>query len=71
MTPRVRLYACIAAANHGSSISQIMGESRRVPEVRARREIWRRLHRDGFSISAIGRMTNRDHSTVLHGLRQI
>jgi hypothetical protein len=70
LTPRVRLYACIAAANHGTSIARIMGEGRCRPEVLARREIWRRLHDDGFSLAAIGRFTNRDHSTVIHGLRK-
>ena len=70
MTPRVRLYACIAAANHGTSIKRVMGESRTRADVEARWEIMRRLHDDGFSLSQIGRWIKRDHSTVIHGLRR-
>lgn len=70
VTGRARLYACIAAANHGVTIAQIMGEGRQRPIVRARWEMWERLYRDGLSAASIGRMTNRDHTVVLHGIRQ-
>lgn len=68
MTPRVRLYACIAAANHKTTIKCVMGESRSRPDVYARREVMRRLRDDGFSYSQIGRWLDRDHSTVMFGL---
>lgn len=66
---RARLYGCIAAANHGTTIGALFGESRQRQDVAARREVWRKMKDDGFSLSEIGRLTNRDHSTVLHGLR--
>lgn len=66
---RVRLYGCIAAANHGTTIGALFGDSHQRRDTAARREVWRRLKADGFSLAAIGRMTNRDHSTVLYGLR--
>ena len=66
---RVRLYACIAAAKQGTTIAAVLGDVRSRPEVTARREVWRRLKADGFGVAAIGRMTNRDHSTIVHGLR--
>ena len=68
--PRVRLYACIAAANHQTTLTAVLSDSRRRPDVLARREVWQRLHRDGFTLAAIGRMTNRDHTSVLHGLKK-
>jgi hypothetical protein len=71
LTPRVRLYACIAAANHGTTIARVLGESRARRETAARREVWRRLYDDGFSYAAIGRFTDRDHATVMHGLKKI
>ena len=37
----------------------------------ARQEMFRRLHdRHGWSLSRIGRCVGRDHTTVLHGVRQ-
>ena len=70
LTPRVRLYACIAAANHGTTIARVLGESRARRETAARREVWRRLYDDGFSYAAIGRFTDRDHATVIYGLKK-
>lgn len=68
MTPRVRLYACIAAANHGTTIQRAMGGSLSKPDVLARKEVMQRLHGDGLSLSQIGRMVNRNHATVMHSL---
>jgi len=70
LTQRVRLYACIAAANHGTTIARVLGESRARRETAARREVWRRLYDDGFSYAVIGRFTDRDHATVMHGLKK-
>lgn len=67
-TPRTRLYACIEGARFGLSPREVLGESRCVPNVAARWAVMRRLRADGFSVSAIGRMTNRDHSSVLYAL---
>jgi chromosomal replication initiation ATPase DnaA len=66
---RARLYGCIAAANHGTTLASVFGESRQRPDVKARWEMWRRMRADGLSLSQIARATNRDHTTVLHGLR--
>lgn len=68
MTPRVRLYACISAANHGSTIGRVLGECCSRPDVKARWEVMRRLREDGFSSTQIGHWLNRDHSSVLHAL---
>lgn len=68
MTPRVRLYACIAAANNKTTIQRAMGDSRRKPDVLARREVMGRLYADGFPLAQIGRWLHRDHATVMHSL---
>ena len=68
---RARLYACIEAANHGITSAQIFGESKRRTIVQARWAVWRRMAADGLSPSAIARATNRDHSSVLHGLGRL
>ena len=36
-----------------------------------RRQVWLKLWEDGMSIAQIGRMTQRDHTTVLWGLRAV
>lgn len=71
MTLRVRLYAFIAATEHGTTVAAIMGERRDTATVQARWTIWRWLHDDGFSLAQIGRWTNRDHTSVIHGLRRL
>lgn len=35
-----------------------------------RRQIWALLRDEGMSLPQIGRLFNRDHTTVLHGLRE-
>ena len=70
-TGRARLYACIAAANHGTKPACVFGESRLRRDVLARHEMWRRMYADGLSVAAIGRATNRHHSTVLQGLGRL
>lgn len=67
--PRVRLYACIAAAEHHVNIGEVLGSSRTRPAVLARWDVMRRLRNDGFSTPQIGRWLDRDHSTVVYGLR--
>jgi hypothetical protein len=70
-TGRVRLYACIAAANHGTTIPGVLGESRHRPDVGARQEVMCRLYDDGFPLAQIGRFLNRDHSTVIHAVKKL
>lgn len=74
MTPRVRLYASIVAAKHGTTAALVL--QRGSPwgnraATAARRELWKRLRDDGFSLNQIGTWTGRHHTTVFHGLRMI
>ena len=73
VTPRQFTMALIEmiAREHGVTMAELMGVSRRQKYCIARREIWRVLRDQGISLPRIGRMFNRDHTTILHGLRRI
>ena len=66
MTPRERIERL--AKDLGYTMDEIRGRSRLPDIVHARWAIMVDLHRVGFSSVNIGRMLNRDHSTVLHAL---
>lgn len=68
---RVRLYACIAAANHGTTAARIFGHTRNASDIQARRELWSRLYNDGFNTTQIGRWTDRHHTTVAYALDRL
>lgn len=57
-----------AAANHGVEPSLISSDARTRKVCQARWEVWASLHAMGYSTPRIGRLFNRDHSTVVHGL---
>ena len=48
----------------------IAGGARKRNLVAARHDIYVALHNDGMGLAAIGRATNRDHTTILHSLRK-
>jgi len=52
------------------TVDDLRGPSRRAYIVRARWEAMRMLRDRGLSLSAIGIILNRDHTTVLHALRR-
>lgn len=55
----------------GISISRILGRSRVRPVVEARQLVCHVLYRHGMSYPQIGRLINRDHTTVLHAVRAV
>ena len=59
------------ARRFGVTPKQILGKSRRANVVKARWEVFAALKEEGLSSVAIGRLTNRDHSTVLHALAKL
>ena len=69
MTPRVDFYALVAGVRHNVRRTEIFSPSRRLPVLRARKEVMIRLRADGFSTTQIGRWMGRDHSTVIHATR--
>jgi len=72
MTPRERNFTIIReiAMQHGVTVETIMGRSRDPQDVRARWAAYAAVkHRRGLSHCAVGRVFGRDHSTILHGIR--
>ncbi|MCW2319009.1 hypothetical protein M2322_004578 [Rhodoblastus acidophilus] len=56
----------------GVSIADILGEGRRAPIVAARQEaMWAVKTITNWSLPRIGGRFNRDHTTVLHAIRQV
>jgi IS30 family transposase len=47
-------------------LSQLISKSRRSDLVRERRRIVRMLHDRGWGVTEIGRLLNRDHSTIIY-----
>lgn len=58
------------AQRHGIDPADLHSPNRSAPLCRARWEAMRLLRDRGLSLPRIGRMLNRDHKTVMHGLRR-
>ena len=54
----------------GVSASAILGESRVRRITRARQIVRIVAHRQGLSLTEIGQFLRRDHTSVMHGIRQ-
>ena len=71
MTPREKRMLVVArvADVYGVTLTEVMGRSRRRPIVSARHAAMRAVSAEfGDSSAEIGRLFNRDHTTVLHAL---
>lgn len=71
-TPREKYQHIIrqVAARYGIAADQITGNARCSKLLHPRREVMAILQKSGLSASHIGRIMNRDHTTVLHHIRQ-
>lgn len=65
----MRAVAKFISAQHGVSLEDVLGESRLANVVQARQHIMSELTDLEFSQSRIGRLLNRDHSTVSFGAK--
>lgn len=72
MTPREASLKIIkdTAGKYRLTSEQLIGHSRFKELVLARHEAFYLLQRKGLSTPQIGRLMNRDHSTVIHGIRE-
>jgi chromosomal replication initiation ATPase DnaA len=70
MTPRGRNLAEIDAIAelHGYTLADILGKRKQRPLVEVRRKCVVMLREKGYSTTEIGRIMNRDHSTICHAL---
>ncbi|MDF3607540.1 helix-turn-helix domain-containing protein [Paracoccus sp. DMF-8] len=57
------------AAEHGMTFDEITSPSRRQFIAQPRQEAMRRQREAGFSYPVIGWFWDRDHTTVMHGVR--
>ncbi len=57
-------------AKHGVSLDDILSARRQTDIAAARFEISARLYERGLSYPQIGRLINRDHTTVIHAVRR-
>lgn len=73
-TPRQQRIDLIrqVAAGHGFTVAQVLGTSRAADLVRARwacmAAVWLEF---GDGVTALGRLFNRDHTSVMHALRKL
>lgn len=65
----VKPFVDAVAAATGLPARLIYGHDRRRNIVAARHLVFYAAHRSGISLSAIGRAMNRDHTTVMSGVR--
>jgi hypothetical protein len=72
MTPREKNLAAVSAIaqQHGYTVRDILGPSRRKHLVHVRRLCILMLRRKGYSTSEIGRVLDRDHTTIVHALNK-
>lgn len=67
----MRLIVRQVAARHRMSVAEIMGVSRLAPIATARIEAYALIQASGrFSYPRIGEFFNRDHTTILHGVKK-
>ena len=72
-TPRSKFVKMLkeVAEMHGIDPAEVMERNRKYPVVKVRQEVFAKAHDDlNLSFSAIGRIFNMDHTTVMHGYRK-
>jgi chromosomal replication initiator protein len=72
MTPKEKNLAAIEAIaqEHKFTVDDILGTSKFKPLVKVRRKCVVMLREKGYSTTEIGRIMNRDHSTIVHSLQK-
>ena len=65
---RARMVIAPVLQDHGIFWTEVFSESRSAHIVQPRQDMWLLLKRAGYSLSQIGRMFNRDHSTISQGV---
>lgn len=71
MKPRMTDIALEVAGQYRLTLDDLKGPRRRRREAWPRQELmWRLSHEGGRSLPQIGAYLNRDHTTVLHGVRR-
>ena len=67
---RLFFMAAWIANTHGLTVDRFKARDRHREVAWPRQEVMLAAHRAGYSMPQIGRFLGRDHTTVLHGIRQ-
>ena len=67
---RVRQIVLPILRKHYMTWRQLVGQSRTRPHILLRREAWFALISNGYGFAETGRLCGRDHTTILHGVKQ-
>ena len=67
---RVRQIVLPILRKHKMTWRQLVGQSRTRPNILLRREAWFALIANGYGFAETGRICGRDHTTILHSVRQ-
>ena len=67
---RVRQIVLPILHKHKMTWRQLIGQSRTRPHILLRREAWFALIANGYGFSETGRLCGRDHTTILHAVKQ-
>lgn len=65
----VRGFVKDVAREFGLTIDTLIGRSLEPKICRVRQIIWYRAHAEGYSLPQIGKVFGRDHTTIMHGIR--
>jgi hypothetical protein len=58
-------------AAYGATWDDVTGPAHHARTVTMRRAVYWLMHCNGFSLSRIGALTHRDHTSILHGLKKV
>jgi len=58
-------------AAYGATWDDVTGPAHHARTVTMRRAVYWLMHCNGFSLSRIGVLTHRDHTSILHGLKKV
>lgn len=67
---RVRQIVLPILRKHQMTWRQLVGQSRTRPHILLRREAWFALVSNGYGFAETGRLCGRDHTTILHAVKQ-
>lgn len=67
---RVRQIVLPILHKHKMTWRQLVGQSRTRPNILLRREAWFALIANGYGFAETGRLCGRDHTTILHAVKQ-
>ncbi len=61
--------AALVSIKHGIDLETVLARGRSKTVMLARRDLYLQLRMQGLSLPEIGSLLDRDHTTILHGLR--